>query len=497
MSKTAARSAPPSRRHGWATLLAAALALVTLQMVGRWMPPLQSPDELSHLIRIASLSQGQWAPTTQAGASSGFSFDLGLAALARTFVPVIKDRNADVPPEDRALVREQGWTGSSLYGEAPGSASVLPLVYAPAALGLAIGSSLDWTIFESYHLARLVSQLACVLIMALAAWLWRPPLLAWAILLLPMSVFQMSAPVVDGPAHALTLLAMSMMMRLRARPSHVLTVSTVAVVLGLVTIRLHLFPLLLLLLWWGWQGLRGARSQARLATVAKSLAVSAATALVVCGLWITWVLTRVVDTRIQRPLSTGGVALHYLTHPLDLWGVVSRTFSDGDRLLFLADSFIGNLGWLDTRLPEEAYGLLWIGLGLLALMSWPWRDGVRGTSAARLAFVLCAFASVTIAFALMLLTWSPFPTEMIEGVQGRYFIAPAIVLAYALGTWPEEPIATPAERRRGAPAMSTGPQTWPLLQGLALAVFSAGSLWYLASTLMTRYPAWTHGSLWG
>ncbi len=491
----------------------ASLALVVLQVVARWMPPLQSPDELSHLIRIASLSQGQWAPTTQPGASSGFSFDLGLASLARAFVPVIKDRNADVPPEDRALVREQGWTGSMFYGEAPGSASVLPLVYAPAALGLTIGRALDWTILESYHLARLVSQAACVLIMALAAWIWRPPVLAWAVLLLPMSVFQMSGPVVDGPSHAVTLLAMSMMMRLRAQPTRALAAATVAVALVLVTVRLHLLPLLLLLVWWGWRGLRLAGAQARtssaggsrkpasvgptLAPVARTLLLSGMTALVACGLWVVWVLATVVDTRIQRPLSTGGVALHYLTHPLDLWDVISRTFTDEDRLMFLADSFIGNLGWLDTKLPEEAYGLLWMGLGLMALLSLPWRDGLRGTAADRLLLVVCALTSVAIAFALMLLTWSPFPTAMIEGVQGRYFIAPAIVLAYALGVWPTAMgTERPASRARPQQA-SMGSWVGPALQGFALAAFAGTSLWYLASTLMTRYPSWTHGSLWG
>jgi uncharacterized membrane protein len=448
------------------------VALLGLQLLSRWIPPLQSPDELSHLVRIASLTEGQWVPVTQPGSSTGGSFDLGLAALVRAYAPIIKDREAQVPEEDRLVVKSQGWTGQTVYGEAPGSAAVLPVVYAPAALGLALGRAWDWTIWESYQLARFVSHLFCVTMMAVAVWLWRPPLLAWAVLLTPMSLFQMSSPVVDGPAHALTLLTLSLLMRLRAHPSGLLAIGAAAAVAMLVMVRLHLLPLLILPLLWG-------RKWSRVALAS----------MVTCALWVVWVLTTVVDDRVQRPLSTGGVALHYVTHPAELWGVISRTFSDGERLRFLADSFIGNLGWLDTRLPDEAYGLLWMGMGLMILMSLPWRTGLGDTGRDRLVMVMCAGTAVAIAFALMLLTWSPFPTEKIEGVQGRYFIAPALVLAYALGTWTDR-----------AAVGGEGPgwnRIWDALRGVALVAFGAASLWHLLSTLQARYPAWAVGGLWG
>lgn len=503
--KSRGAAALPKRRPWAAVLVVVLVTLLGLQALSRWIPPLQSPDELSHLVRIASLTEGQWVPVTQPGGSTGGSIDVGLTILARAYAPVIRDRNAPVPEEDRQLVQRQGWTGSTVHGEAPGSAVVLPLAYAPAATGLALGRALEWTVLDSYHLARFVSQAFCVAVIGMAVWIWRPPLLALAVLLLPMSLFQMSSPVVDGPAHALTLLVLSMLMRLRSNPSMGLAVATATLLAALVTIRLHLLPLLALPLWWGWRGMRAAQASGgsgrmKLAVpgvlpqrVATALVVAGFAAVLACGLWVLWALMTVVDTRVQRPLSTGGVLMHYLSNPQDLWGVISRTFSDLERLRFLSDSFIGNLGWLDTRLPEEAYAVLWWGLGALLLLGLPWRETLRGNAMDRGLLLGCALMSVTIAFALMLLTWSPFPTEKIEGVQGRYFIAPAMVLAFALGGWSGRGFGDVGDDSISA----AGRSRWPTLQTAGLIAFALASLWFLVPTLMARYPHWAASSLWG
>ena len=73
---------------------------------------------------------------------------------------------------------------------------------------------------------------------------------------------------------------------------------------------------------------------------------------------------------------------------------------------------------------------------------------------------------------------------MIEGVQGRYFIAPALVLSYALGSWQR-------------PASVGGSSTWALrLPWAALSAFAALSLWFLSQTLLARYPAWARIGWW-
>lgn len=471
---------------------AAGLMLLALQVLAHWVPPLQSPDELSHLIRVAGLADGQVRPTTEPNASTGNHFDIGLATLAQVHVPVIKDRNPQVLEDDVLAAKSQRWTGRMIFGEAPGAAIYMPVIYAPAAMGLAIGQALNWTVMDSYHLARLSSQLFCVTVMAIAAWIWLPPMLAWAVLLLPMSLFQMLSPVVDGPSHALTLLGLSLLMRLRMEPRAVWAWSTAACLLVLVTARLHLLPLLLVPLWWAWRrpwAADGAEEVSGGDQARRTLVWTGASSLTGVLLWTAWAASTVVDTRVTREVGTGAVAAHYLQHPQDVWAVFWRTLQDEHRPQFLLDSFIGNLGWLDTRLPDTAYPILWWGLAVIAILSLPWQGIWRGTVADRLVLALCALASCWLAFMLMLVTWSPFPADLIEGVQGRYFIAPALVLAYAAGAWLGPSDA--AGHRARTPAWAFA---WVLVV-VALLTFAGLSMDYLAGTLQARYPAWAWGGL--
>jgi uncharacterized membrane protein len=478
-----------------AVWVAAAGLLLALQVLAHWVPPLQSPDELSHLIRVAGLAEGEVRPSTEPNASTGNRFDVALAALAQVYVPVIRQPNPDVSTEEVQAAKSQRWTGRLMFGEAPGAAIYMPVIYAPAATGLAIGQALDWTVVDSYHLARLSSQLFCVAVMVLAAWIWLPPVLAWAVLLLPMSLFQLLSPVVDGPAHALTLLGLSLLMRLRTEPRAVWVWSTAACLLVLVTARLHLLPLLLLPLWWAWRKPWAAPDAQEGSAVAwddqarRTLVWAGASILTGVLLWTAWAASTVVDTRVTREVGPGAVAAHYLQHPQDVWAVFWRTLQDEHRPQFLLDSFIGNLGWLDTRLPDEAYPILWWGLAAMALLSLPWRGVWRGSVADRLVLALCALASCALAFMLMLITWSPFPADLIEGVQGRYFIAPALVWAYAAGAWlgPASAMGRSAARPTGALA--------GVLVVLALLVFAGLSMDFLAETLQARYPAWARGGL--
>ena len=46
--------------------------------------------------------------------------------------------------------------------------------------------------------------------------------------------------------------------------------------------------------------------------------------------------------------------------------------------------------------------------------------------------IACAFGSLAIIFFAMLISWTPHPASLIDGVQGRYFLIPAMMFAYAL-----------------------------------------------------------------
>lgn len=468
------------------TVMVTGLIFILLQAAARFIPPLQSPDELSHVVRIASLVEGEWIPVTPPGGSTGAHFDLALVSLSRAYVPLIKEARPSVDIEAQQGPQRQTWLGQTAFGEAPGSAVYLPVVYLPAAIGLALGKALEWPIADSYHLARAFSHAFCALLLGAAFRLWRPPLIAWAILALPMAWFQMASPVIDGPAHAMTVLLLSLTFWMVTKPGPRLPQWSVWawVVLGIsvVTARLHFAPVLAIP--WVLAGLTAASVIHQ-----RRWLVIAATATVGVAAWVLWVLFTVSDLRVVRPLSTGDIIRHYLTHPDALWAVFARTFTHTDRWEFLVTSFVGNLGWLDTQLAPPAY--TWLTLGLVALLCVSvglalHRPALEPrtrlpTTLVRSALGIGAGLSVLIAFLLMLWTWSPFPTELIEGVQGRYLLGPALLLSYAVGD--------SGPPRRGLPWGVTG---WVFSLG-----FTGLSAWFLWHTLLARYPEWARGSLWG
>lgn len=117
----------------------------------------------------------------------------------------------------------------------------------------------------------------------------------------------------------------------------------------------------------------------------------------------------------------------------------------------------------------------------------------------RLGLVLAAMASVLSVFLLLLWSWTPYPAHLIEGVQGRYFIAPALLLSYAAVSRHGWRVGGGLVDRLDAPDQHTAetiPQrllTWTVW-GL-LVVFAWVSLDSLWSVLELRYPAWARSNL--
>ena len=79
--------------------------------------------------------------------------------------------------------------------------------------------------------------------------------------------------------------------------------------------------------------------------------------------------------------------------------------------------------------------------------------------------------SALLAFFALAVTWNDYPVRVIEGLQGRYFIIPAMLLAAALG-----PV-------RLAPVQMPGPASHRVFV-LLYAMFCLGAM---ATTLQGRY----------
>ena len=456
---TAAGAAGAQRlRAGpWLWLLVWLVAFGLSQLV----PPMQSPDENSHIARADTLTRGQWLLGLQAGSlGTGSTVDEGLLTFIDIHMRQAAHPGRRLDPAERAQADAARWTGRERYAAIPGTGYYLPFVYAPQALGLGLGRALDLDIATSYQLARAATLLACVALLAAAVRVLPPNPFVVAVLLLPMSLFQLLSPTLDGVTACLALLLLALFLAGwdRGRPFGAAASATLAAgLLLLAGSRIHLLPLLALPLWLAW------RRRSRRDLVLGLLAAAASLA------WVMIALRRTVDLRIPRQHSTAELVTHYVTQPLEFFRVVGATLAHDETRDFYLTSFVGNLGWLDTPLAPGLYPWLWTGLGLAALLSLRWRPG-SGDLGARLWLLASALACAALTFFALLVAWTPHPAVLVGGIQGRYFIVPALVAGHALSGL----AAAAAWRPRG-------------LAGPAVAAFALLSGHALVTTLLARY----------
>ncbi|MBV5299903.1 MAG: DUF2142 domain-containing protein [Rhodoferax sp.] len=455
-------------------LLAAALSML--------IPPMQSPDENSHIARAYLIAQGQVLlqavpgshPKSNddsdmagylerariSGGRSGGLIDLGLLQFIDGYMAFAGQPAKRISSAQQQSLASLTWSDSRQFYLMPGTGYYFPAIYMPQVLGIGIGQALGLSIGHSYQLARGFSLLACFAVLWMAFRTLTPNPLVAALLLLPMSLFQLVSPTLDGLSNCLTVLAVSLFLR-ALQPGRAPSLATswglALCIFLLSTSRTHLLPLLTLPFFLAWRG----RSR-------WDFLLGCGVAAAAMG-WTLLALAAVSDVRVVRDQSTADLLLFYLADPGAFFRVVWASLADPDWFTYVAQSFIGILGWLDTWLPGIFYPVLWVGLGLCGLASVSmssWRQDWR----ARLLLAGVALACAGLVFLALLVTWTPHPAVLVHGVQGRYFVAPALLLAFALSGLAAD--LAPARRWRNT---------------LLLAGFALASLVALATTLHGRF----------
>lgn len=407
-------------------LLIALLALATFA-IGLLTPPYQSPDSLDHLRRAAAIADGQWTLTTPPGQSSGVSIDTGLQAHMELYEPLFHHPELKVEPGTAAQARAIPFSGRSEFVVSPGTRPYAPLVYVLHAAAWRAGQALGLTVEQAFRLVAVTVLAACLAVTAAAFRVLPPTPLIFVLLAMPMTLFQFGSPTIDGICTALLLLWLALYLRgLDSVPEKpALTEDMLLVVLAavLITCRFHLWPLLLLLAHRAWL-----RRSIALGMLTLACAVAVAT-------WTVWAMSSTVDSRITRPHTVGYVMWEYLTHPGELLRVLMSTAVF--RTPGIARGFVGMLGWYDAAFKIVLYPVFAALMVLVFGLQWRAASTVglsRLSPAQRQAALLMGAGAVLSALtvvAALLLSWSPFPTETIKGMQGRYFLPAALMLAAA------------------------------------------------------------------
>lgn len=405
-----------------ASFIFVALLFLAGSVLSAIIPPFQSPDEFEHITRAYLLGKGEVVLTAPQGQSSGGLVDTGLLQYMESFSGLPFQPEKKLTQTDVDAAKRIQWTGEFAFRPALGMAYYFPGIYAVHTIGLKLGELLQASVDASYRLARVLLLLSCCAILHYAFLLWSPPAMVLALLFIPMSLFQFASASLDGIATALAVFVLSAFFRIvRDGESrhHGLFACLMAAWLLIASSRLQLFPLILLpfiagvLLRRYWYVL------------------SALTGAACVIAWQFVIMKTVVDGRVRLGDSTGNIAAYYIQNPSRLFEVLSETLANGHLMRGYFSSFFGVLGWLDTPFAGKEYIYLLVMILLVLACSISYRVMFQRKLIGAV-LIACAFGSLAIIFFAMLISWTPHPASLIDGVQGRYFLIPAMMFAYAL-----------------------------------------------------------------
>jgi uncharacterized membrane protein len=278
-----------------------------------------------------------------------------------------------------------------------------------------VGKAAGLGVVTTLTLARGVSGVLSVLVCALAISIagGAAPFL-FVVLSLPMSLFQMASASQDGPLFALVALAVAIFAGMRDRQAASMPLFTVmSLSVALVAIArppyvvLAVLPLLAF----------GRPLTSRLVAVAAIIASVAVWVMLVAPLG-----SVAVSPGTDPPAQIAMMRAHPLT---TLW-IFGRSLTAS-----LLDSFIGRLGWLDTRLPIPFHvlavaALLFGGAASAASL----HHGARAGASALI--VAAIIAAMLMFFATLFVIWTVPGMTTVAGVQGRYLIPLALLAAAAI-----------------------------------------------------------------
>jgi uncharacterized membrane protein len=395
--------------------LYALFASLAVLLLATTMPPMQNADETAHAFRADQVSRWHFAGEVLADGEYGGDVSSGLASLQRATATLPFHPAGKVT---RAMYAPLQW-GDAVPTGFPNTAVDPPFFYLPAAVMAGAARRAGIGLPHALILMRLANGLATVVVAAFAislagdAAIWL-----FAVLLLPMSMALSAAVSQDGIMLACTALATALFLHLRRTSSHqafvFATMCLLWALVGMARAPYLAFALLLLA-----------------APVRRSWRIAGVSFIAICVIaWVGFSARHVpLPVRADGIVSPFGQLLALCIHPWRIGFLAVHTWRDNDEMI--ARSFIGQLGWMDVDLPGIYRQLAWAVLALAAFATW--RRGTRFISPRVLAVETLAVLGAAGGVALVqYMTWSTMGSPVIDGIQGRYFLAPALVLAIFL-----------------------------------------------------------------
>jgi len=407
-------------------------ALPTVIFLTTLTPPFQTPDETNHFRRAVQILRGEIVGhDIQAPGWSGGQLPKNVGKVAESFSYLIGHPENKFSPEIMRDTRAVPWNWTDReFTSFANTVIYPPPFYLPAVGALAIARHLGWDVLDSYGLARLTTGIVAVLIATTAIGLAaNGRALLFVLLSLPMSLYLFASVSQDALLIACTALAMSLCSRAagQERPLNAVELAVVAVLLGAATAARppYVFLLAVLLTPIVRFGVRGTGTWARFRPM-----VPVATALAIGFGWIVFGATpSQTPMRLEAGVSIPEQARSMLWHPASFPTALLNTLAGNFRTDF--QQSIGVLGWSDTPLSPNYYLLAGCALALAVILA-VFGRGRRVTAPWGVLLLAALGLALVSVYATLYLSWTPVGAGYVDGIQGRYFLPAATLLAVAL-----------------------------------------------------------------
>ena len=389
------------------------------------IPPFQSPDEFEHIKRAYLVTTGNVILKPLSTESTGGMVDTGLLGYMNEYeqYPFSPDRKISAESTQRA--KKIAWSHLDRFSPVYNISSYFPGLYLPQSFGLYLGKKLDFSIADSYRLAKILAVLSAFGLIATSCLIFKPSAFILAILFTPMSLYQLASPSLDGVATATFILVLSIFSRITYERK--VSCRWTAFLLGalialLASSRIHAIPLLLLLF------------TSYIFTRDKKYLFSGLASGLFVAIWLYISIKTTVDRRVINTISSAEILDYYLHNIGTFFKLVFATLSNPEYFSFYVRSSLGNLGWADWpqgQFTKQIYALIVVCLALIAVLSTRITE-LKKMIGVRSLLVFCSASSVLIIFFALLIGWTTHPANFIEGVQGRYFHFPLLLIGYAI-----------------------------------------------------------------
>jgi uncharacterized membrane protein len=396
-------------------VLASIFGLIFLFVV----PPIQVPDELAHFNKAYQVSEGKFFGEVQGKLAGDYlpeSLNLFGATLLSQGIYSHPEIKQSIPMLMAELSRPLN-PGKQAFVDFRGALLYSPVPYLPQAFGIALGRLLSLPPIILFYLGRLFNLAVWIALIQLAIrWV---PLHKWVWVLLalaPMSLFLSASLSADAPTNALAFLLIAVTLKFAfvgdepLQNKDLALLFTVGILLALSKQAYLLLSGLVLLI--PIKRFGSLRRKLMISLIFIALCVAA-------SLGWTWLGRHLfVPNRVGAGVSPHGQLVYLLKYPGQIFNVLSKTYYS--YFAFYLDSWVGVLGWLDTRLPDYFY-TIFEGI-VLAVALVDMQVQYQFKISQRLLIAATFLAGVGFILGTSYIFFTPIGKGRILGVQGRYFI---------------------------------------------------------------------------